>query len=58
MFFLTYLTVDDEVREVYWIGSSKDDLKKFPDDVRREVGYILWLVQHGSHHQRGNHGKN
>jgi len=28
-------------RPVRWIGSSKDDLSAFPDDVKRRVGRAL-----------------
>jgi phage-related protein len=28
-----------------WIGSSKDDLSQFPDQVRKEMGHALHLAQ-------------
>ncbi len=28
-----------------WIGSSKEDLKEFPDLVRKEMGHALHLAQ-------------
>jgi phage-related protein len=34
-------------RPVRWIGSSKDDLSAFPDDVKRRVGRALWDAQIG-----------
>ena len=34
-------------RSVRWIGSSKDDLSAFPDDVKRRVGRALWDAQIG-----------
>ena len=34
-------------RPVRWIGSSKDDLSAFPDDVKRRVGRALWDAQVG-----------
>lgn len=37
-------------RPVIWIGSSLKDLKKFPEDVQDEIGYILYQVQIGEHH--------
>lgn len=30
-----------------WVGSSKDDLSAFPEDVRRRVGGGLWDAQCG-----------
>jgi len=35
-------------RPLLWVGSSKDDLKTFPLDVRREVGFALYLAQVGT----------
>ena len=28
-----------------WVGSSLDDLKDFPDEVRQGIGYALYLAQ-------------
>jgi phage-related protein len=28
-----------------WIGSSKQDLKDFPDEVRKPMGHALYLAQ-------------
>ena len=33
-----------------WIGSAKDDLLRFPDDVVREIGHALFLAQIGGKH--------
>lgn len=38
------------IRQVVWIGSSLKDLKKFPEAVKDEIGYILYVVQIGEHH--------
>ena len=35
---------------LFWIGSSKRDLMKFPDDVKELFGYALHLAQHGEKH--------
>jgi phage-related protein len=32
---------------VRWVGSSKEDLRKFPDEVRWRVGGALWEAQLG-----------
>jgi phage-related protein len=34
-------------KPLYWLGSSLDDLRGFPDDVRRAAGYELGQVQQG-----------
>jgi phage-related protein len=35
------------VKELIWIGSSKKDLINLPDEVRRVMGYGLYLAQCG-----------
>ena len=37
-------------KPVVWIGSSLDDLRKFPEQVCGAVGYALYLAQIGSKH--------
>ena len=34
-------------KPVRWVGSSKEDLSGFPEDVRRRVGGALWEAQIG-----------
>lgn len=34
-------------KPVYWVGSSKEDLSGFPDEVKRRVGGALWDAQVG-----------
>lgn len=34
-------------KEIRWLGSSYDDILKFPDDPRREAGFQLGKVQAG-----------
>jgi phage-related protein len=34
-------------RPIIWVGSSRADLRRFPEDARRRAGYELYLVQHG-----------
>lgn len=36
------------MKELHWIGSSKDDLCEFPTEVRQEAGYALHLAQCGT----------
>jgi phage-related protein len=34
-------------KPVRWVASSKEDLREFPEDVRRRVGGALWDAQLG-----------
>ncbi len=36
-----------EPRDIAWIGTSLDDLKAFPEDVKDEMGFALYEVQQG-----------
>lgn len=35
------------IKPVDWIGSSKEDLKDFPEDVRQDIGFALFEAQRG-----------
>jgi len=35
------------MKKVTFIGSSRDDLKEFPEDVRQDIGFALYLAQCG-----------
>lgn len=37
----------DELKPLRWIASSKDDLSAMPREVRRDMGYALYVAQHG-----------
>ncbi len=39
------------MKPLYWIGSSKKDLLKFPSDVRKEMGHALFIAQSGGKHK-------
>ena len=39
------------MKRLLWIGSSKGDLKEFPDEVQDEMGYGLYLAQMGERHK-------
>lgn len=38
---------ESQPKPVRWVGSSKDDLSGFPQEVRRRVGGALWEAQIG-----------
>ncbi len=37
----------DAIKPVFWIGSSLNDLRAMPDQVRRDIGQALYTVQQG-----------
>jgi phage-related protein len=39
-----------ELTTLLWIGSCREDLKSFPEDVRLVMGYALYLAQTGGKH--------
>lgn len=41
----------EEPKQVVWIGSSRNDLKKFPDAVCDSVGFAIWQAQMGRKHR-------
>ncbi len=41
-----------EMKEIVWIGSSREDLRTFPDMVKGEIGYALYRAQEGKKHHK------
>ena len=39
------------LKPVVWIGSSSADLKRFPDPVRRRMGFAVYQAQAGLRHR-------
>ena len=37
----------DEIKDIWWEGTSLDDLRGFPDDVKHSIGFQLHRVQTG-----------
>ena len=35
------------IKDVFWIGSSRKELKAFPDEVQRVIGFALYAAQRG-----------
>ena len=35
------------VKEIFWIGSSRKDLRAFPQQVRKDMGNALYAAQRG-----------
>jgi phage-related protein len=40
-----------EVKPLFWVGSSKNDLREFPEDVQDAMGYALHHAQIGGKHK-------
>lgn len=38
------------VKPLFWVGSSKNDLREFPEDVQDAMGYALHYAQIGEKH--------
>ena len=41
-----------QIKPVIWVGSSYRDLKDFPSEVQKDIGYALWLAQVGEKHDK------
>lgn len=42
---------DDKLKPVLWTGTSNADLKRFPDPVRRHMGFAIYQAQAGLRHR-------
>ena len=38
------------LKRVEWLGSSKKDLLRFPDEVQHDIGFALTVAQFGGKH--------
>ena len=38
-------------KPLIWIGSSRKNLREFPEDVQHRMGYALWIAQTGGKHR-------
>jgi phage-related protein len=41
---------EESVKPLFWIASSKDDLRAFPEQVKDVMGFALYQAQKGSKH--------
>ncbi len=39
-------------KSLVWVGSSRRDLQRFPEDVKAEMGYALFTAQLGGRHRK------
>jgi phage-related protein len=45
------MAAEPPLRPVIWIGSSRQDLREFPEEVQDFVGYALFTAQQGGKHR-------
>jgi phage-related protein len=45
------MTDEPPLKPVVWVGSSREDLREFPDPVQDHMGYALYLAQRGGKHR-------
>ena len=48
---VTLMADDLPFKPVVWVGSSRKDLREFPDPVQDHVGYALYVAQRGGRHR-------
>jgi len=42
---------DSPLKPVIWIGSSRKDLRAFPEPIQDHMGYALYVAQRGGKHR-------
>jgi len=45
------MTDEPALKSVVWVGSSRDDLRAFPDPVQDHIGYAIYVAQQGGKHR-------
>jgi phage-related protein len=45
------MTPDPPLKPVIWVGTSRKDLREFPEPVQDHMGYALFAAQRGGKHQ-------
>lgn len=48
---ITPMTDEPSLKPVIWIGSSRKDLREFPEPVQDHIGYALYVAQRGGRHR-------
>src|ERR1035438_8268837 len=41
------MVADESLKKVIWVGSSRRELRSFPEPVQDHVGYALYVAQRG-----------
>ncbi len=42
---------EPRLKPVIWVGSSREDVREFPEPVQDHVGYALYVAQRGGKHR-------
>ncbi|MGA8409301.1 MAG: type II toxin-antitoxin system RelE/ParE family toxin [Candidatus Acidiferrales bacterium] len=45
------MTEEPSLKPVVWVGSSRRDLRAFPDPVQDHMGYAIYVAQRGGKHR-------
>jgi|SRR5580692_3931907 phage-related protein len=45
------MSAEHRLKSVVWVGSSRKDLRTFPDPVQDHMGYALYVAQRGGKHR-------
>ena len=45
------MTDEPSLKPVIWVGSSRKDLREFPEPVQDHMGYALYVAQLGGKHR-------
>jgi phage-related protein len=45
------MTVEPPFKPAIWVGSSRKDLRAFPEPVQDHMGYALYIAQRGGKHR-------
>src|SRR5271157_1448966 len=45
------MTEEPFLKPVVWVGSSRKDLRAFPEPVKDHMGYALYVAQRGGRHR-------
>ena len=45
------MVAEQPLRPVIWVGTSRKDLREFPEPVQDHMGYALYVAQRGGKHR-------
>jgi len=45
------MTAEPPLKPVIWVGSSRKDVRTFPEPVQDHMGYALYVAQRGGKHR-------
>ena len=45
------MTAEPSLKPVIWVGSSRKDVREFPEPVQDHMGYALYVAQRGNKHR-------